>query len=281
MFGRHIGAIAAMAVWASSACAAFGGGVLPWPVVGSAVRVFGESYPASGETLSHHGTDLLAEPGQAVLSPSDGEVAFAGAVPAAGGGTRLALTLVLPGGERVTLMPLESVAVSRGDNVSAGVALGTVAADGDASWAATHLHVGVRRGTVYIDPASVFSSDTAAHVPAPSPVTGPMTAPADPPAAPAVATPAPSRSPAVRVEAHGMAAAAPVALVVGPTAELPTRVRAAEGEEVPADGPVLAGAVETGVAVELPPAAALAAAAVPMAAAWCLAGSRRFGRAHA
>lgn len=120
------------------------------PVPGCvAVLSFAEQY--RGHT--HTGIDLAAPVDAEVSAPCGGTVLFAGRVPADGGGTCGAVTIELPDGLRVSLLPLTSVFVSSGDSICAGDTVGLLAASGDDSSQETHLHVGLRRGDAYIDPA--------------------------------------------------------------------------------------------------------------------------------
>jgi hypothetical protein len=127
-----------------------------WPVAGPArvVVTFGASYEvADGRQATHRGADLEAEPCQAVLSPCVGLVTFAGRVPATdGSGTQLAVTIESAEGVRFTLMPLASAETSAGARVQAGAVIGTAAERGDGSSPVAHLHVGARRGDLYVDP---------------------------------------------------------------------------------------------------------------------------------
>jgi len=56
------------------------------------------------------------------------------------------------------------VSVAKGDSLAEGDAVGALAGDGDGSSAETHLHVGVRRGDLYVDPLSVLTSPVALSV---------------------------------------------------------------------------------------------------------------------
>jgi hypothetical protein len=134
-----------------------------WPLraPGEVTLGFGSAYEAAdGTTSTHRGTDIAAETGSAVLAPATGEVTFVGRVPAASGGTVLAVTLATSKGS-LTLLPLDSAGVTRGTELSEGDRVGTLAGTGDASSAGTHLHVGVRKGDLYIDPLGVISAPVA------------------------------------------------------------------------------------------------------------------------
>jgi len=85
-----------------------------------------------------------ATSGETVVAIGAGVVAFAGQV--AG---RLVVTVVHPDGLRSSLTGLRTVAVAVGDVVEAGQPVGT---------AGPALHLGVRRGGRYIDPAALFGT---------------------------------------------------------------------------------------------------------------------------
>lgn len=140
-----------------------------WPLAGSArvALAFGAVYSAGeGGSAQHRGVDLAAASGARVVAPLAGRVSFAGSVPGVGGGRVTAVTVETAHG-KVTLLPLGDVCVSRGSQIAEGDAIGVVAASGDGSSADTHLHVGVRRGELYVDPLGVI-----APPPAPIPDAG-------------------------------------------------------------------------------------------------------------
>jgi len=124
---------------------------------------FGASYVSAEATASstHRGTDITAEAGVRVLAPLAGTVTFAGRVPAVGGGTVRAVTLSTASGS-ITLLPFSAASVAKGDSLAEGDAVGSLAGDGDGSSAGTHLHVGVKRGDLYVDPMSVLTLPVAA-----------------------------------------------------------------------------------------------------------------------
>ncbi len=127
-----------------------------WPleVPADVLVAFGGTYTgADGGPVTHRGVDLAAESGDRVLSPCAGVVRFVGSIPAVGlSGTQRALTIERDDGLRFTLMPLDSVCVPAGTRLEAGTSMGEVAGQGDASSADVHLHVGARRGELYVDP---------------------------------------------------------------------------------------------------------------------------------
>ncbi|MCX8007998.1 MAG: M23 family metallopeptidase, partial [Coriobacteriia bacterium] len=127
------------------------------PVPGEVVLAFGSRY-GSGSGRTHSGLDLAAGAGEPVLAPCDGRVVFAGLVPADGGGRVGAVTIEPEAGVLVTVLPLESVEVRRGDAVAEGAAVGSIAAAGDDSSEAPHLHLSVRRDGRYVDPGPVLET---------------------------------------------------------------------------------------------------------------------------
>ena len=130
-----------------------------WPLAepASVALGFGSTYSAADGTVStHRGVDLVAEEGSTVRSPLAGTVSFAGRVPGSGGGTVLAVTISTSSGS-VTLMPLASTAVRAGAEVAEGDAVGELAGGGDSSSAGAHLHVGARKGDLYVDPLSLMA----------------------------------------------------------------------------------------------------------------------------
>ncbi len=119
---------------------------------------FGATYVAAdGSSATHHGLDLAAAEGAEVVAPLAGEVTFVGRVPAAGGVTMLAATIRTAQGS-ITLLPLDRATVVRGDSVDEGGSVGTVSAGGDGSSAGTHLHMGLRSGSLYLDPTTLLAA---------------------------------------------------------------------------------------------------------------------------
>jgi len=179
-----------------------------WPLAQDA-RVslgFGARYATEdGTGAIHRGVDVAADEGDRVLAPLAGRVTFAGNVPAAGGGTMRAATIQTAQG-LITLMPLARLDVTRGAELGEGDGVGTIAATGDASSVETHLHVGARRGDLYVDPLGLIAP------PVPQPAEQPETQPeprptAAPAGAPASAQPGAGTSAGAAGSAPGAAAA--------------------------------------------------------------------------
>ena len=129
-----------------------------WPVdgEGSVLVGFHESYTSSTGEHTHYGVDCSASAGSAVYTPVSGTVSFVGSVPAGdteGCGTTTAISIKMDDGNTLTLMPIDTQLVQEGDLVSTGQSIGTLAATGDKSSSATHLHVGLKNGSTYMDPS--------------------------------------------------------------------------------------------------------------------------------
>lgn len=134
-------------------------GTWGWPVQGRIALGYGQEWTdAAGRSCTHGGVDVAAQSGAGVRACTDGTVTFAGRVPAAGGGTTAAVTVATPDGTRFTVMPLAAISVAAGDGVTAGDELGVLAASGDGSSPASHVHLGARRGEAAIDPLSLLAS---------------------------------------------------------------------------------------------------------------------------
>lgn len=143
--------------WTTPADAATG------PVPGACVLGFGAAYSVGGTSRTHLGADLGGAPGAQVGAPVDGVVAFAGPIPATdGSGSRALCVTISSGTDRWTLLPLDSVTVEPGEQVAEGEAVGRLAGSGDGSSAETHLHVGLKRGSAYMDPMAQLSAAGAA-----------------------------------------------------------------------------------------------------------------------
>lgn len=180
-----------IAAAAIAVCLLSASGASALPAGGTVLLAFGATYTGpDGRASVHRGVDVACEPGDAVLAPAGGRVAFVGRVPDASGSTMLAVTLSTAEGS-LTLMPLQSAGVAKGDTVERGASVGVAAGFGDRSGDQPHVHVGLRRGDVYVDPsalvvapvasgtdmqgAAVSAADGAGSaVPAPPPVTEPV-----------------------------------------------------------------------------------------------------------
>ncbi len=148
-FTRFVAACVAAVLFGSTAAIAV-------PVGAGVLLGFGDRYSLrAGETSLHRGVDVACQPGDAVFSPLAGEISFVGRVPATAGGTMLAVSVITEAGT-ITLMPFSEAHVKRGQSISAGERIGTAAGFGDASSAEPHLHVGLKRGSLYLDPSELL-----------------------------------------------------------------------------------------------------------------------------
>jgi murein DD-endopeptidase MepM/ murein hydrolase activator NlpD len=92
----------------------------------------------------NRGIEFGTAPGTPVRAAGRGRVTFAGPVAGA-----LHVTITHPDGIRTSYSFLAALAVGAGTEVARGHVLGTTGA---------RLHVGARRGTTYIDPASLWGA---------------------------------------------------------------------------------------------------------------------------
>ncbi|HET6498225.1 MAG TPA: peptidoglycan DD-metalloendopeptidase family protein [Coriobacteriia bacterium] len=198
-----------------------------WPFEAAApiLLAFGERYPAGdGSHATHRGVDLGAPPGTGVRAVLAGTVTFAGRIPAGEGATTLAVT-VQSGDILVTYLPLSDRVVATGQTVVAGELLGALASSGDRSHPDSHLHLSVRRGSLYVDPMPFLAAPLQAHSGA-VPIAEP---------APLLAAPAPN--------AAGATAGAPLAPAPSPAdSPAPAHVQAPAPETVPETGQTVPGA---------------------------------------
>lgn len=127
---------------------------------------FGDTYVrADGSTATHRGIDLVMG-GSGVVAPLAGTVTFAGRVPATSGGGTVGAVSIDTGSGLVTLLPLDTVRVDVGQRLDSGSPVGSLADAGDASHPDPHLHMGLRKGGVYLDPAALLQLASTAEAPA-------------------------------------------------------------------------------------------------------------------
>jgi murein DD-endopeptidase MepM/ murein hydrolase activator NlpD len=100
--------------------------------------------PAGPYGAGNRGLEYDTSPGELVRAVGDGVVAFAG--PVAG---RLVVSVRHPDGLRSSLTGLAGVHVAVGSVVQQGDRIGTAGAA---------VHLGVRRGDTYLDPATLFAA---------------------------------------------------------------------------------------------------------------------------
>ena len=103
-----------------------------------------------GDWRTHNGIDYAAREGEAVPSPVDGSVVLAGA-----DGSWGPVVAVKDSAGRVwRLCGVASPKVKEGDTVSAGQVLGTVGSVSCECAEESHLHLEVKQGDRYLDPAA-------------------------------------------------------------------------------------------------------------------------------
>src|SRR5690606_6111484 len=96
--------------------------------------------PRDGGQRTHHGVDIFAPRGTAVLAVADGTVARTGDTPL--GGLHVWQRSASQG-HRYYYAHLDSISVKRGDRVDAGDEIGTIGNTGNARLTPPHLHFGV------------------------------------------------------------------------------------------------------------------------------------------
>jgi hypothetical protein len=213
---------------------------------------FAEGYVApDASTCTHHGVDVGMAAGALVDTPMAGDVRFVGHVPGPQGGSVLAVTIETAQG-RMTMLPLEDAGVSEGDHLEAGAAIGHVAAKGDASSATPHLHIGLKRGGVYVDPSPLLAVPAPPTQPAPEPEVAYSTSEAK-------ARPAPSTAPAAAVAPSSVAKPAGEA-AGSPALGTGAQIAEASAGDVAADGQLAPGVSLVPVASQSP---ALSSGTVP------------------
>jgi len=111
-----------------------------------------------GNGTRHSGVDVAWDPGSNIYAPVSGTISYVGRVPAAAssGQTVTAVTITTEEGHLVSLNPLATTAISRGDVITKGQPLGTLSAFGDPSSDEPHVHLSLRVGGVYRDPSHLI-----------------------------------------------------------------------------------------------------------------------------
>jgi murein DD-endopeptidase MepM/ murein hydrolase activator NlpD len=151
--------VAAAWLGAVAPAAAVAGPCYQHPVPAAVSRGF--EAPACPWCSGHRGLQYATRAGDPVRAASAGRVSFAGLV----AGARW-VTIEHPDGLRTSYGGLASIAVRRGQAVDGVTVVGT---------AGGALHVGLRRGDTYLDPAALFTWPVRL-VPRLVPLTGPVPA---------------------------------------------------------------------------------------------------------
>ncbi len=150
MLGRRLllFLLVAMTAWIPNASAGAMGG-WSWPVVGPVIRGFDP--PSMPYGAGHRGIDIATAFGTPVRAPASGVVTFAGPVAGA-----LFVSVDHGGGVVSSYSWVSSVLVRRGDLVGAGAVLALSGA-GHPGVDPAHLHFGLKRDGVYVDPLSLLA----------------------------------------------------------------------------------------------------------------------------
>jgi len=126
--------------------------VVRYELPGSGVVVRRFEPPASLFGAGHRGIDLRMAPGGEVTSAADGTIHHAGAVAGI-----VWVSVLHADGILTSYGPLAEVTVRRGQAVRRGQQLGSLAAGGHGhAGGDAGLHLGARRGVVYLDPLSLL-----------------------------------------------------------------------------------------------------------------------------
>ncbi|WP_199039326.1 murein hydrolase activator EnvC family protein [Glycomyces salinus] len=124
-----------------------------WPApAGPLDPVVGFDPPPAPWLAGHRGVDLAAAAGREVVAAGPGTVVFADEL--AGRGV---VSIDHPGGLRTTYEPVAPV-VKPGEPVSAGQVIGLLEPGHASCPGRSCLHLGLKRGPVYLDPMLLFGS---------------------------------------------------------------------------------------------------------------------------
>jgi len=115
-----------------------------WPLIGPITQKFGETKTQYG---FHQGIDIDGEIGDRVRATRGGRVIVAGTWDACGG---LQVHIDHGDGFESWYRHLSRIDVKVGDVVAAGAVIGRVGNTGCSL--GSHLHFGIRRGTIFVDP---------------------------------------------------------------------------------------------------------------------------------
>ncbi|MEY4532721.1 MAG: hypothetical protein RI926_490 [Actinomycetota bacterium] len=131
----------------SSSAHALRAGSWSWPLNGSHTISHGYEAPSVFYGAGHRGIDLVAEVGQEVRAPADGEVHFVGTV------VDRELISLEHNGMLSTFEPVSSTLIA-GARVARGDVIGTIST----STHCTCLHMGARVGKDYLSPLAMLAS---------------------------------------------------------------------------------------------------------------------------
>lgn len=112
------------------------------------------------DNKQHLGIDVRAEEGSEIKAPVGGTISFVGRVPGSAGLNVTAITITTEDGQQVSLNPLATTKVKKGDTVVGGQTLGTLSAFGDPSSCESHFHLSLRVKGVYRDPTYLLMENS-------------------------------------------------------------------------------------------------------------------------
>jgi murein DD-endopeptidase MepM/ murein hydrolase activator NlpD len=142
--------LASTAAGAVSASAAQpSGAVWVWPLQPTPRVVRPFEPPSAPWTSGHRGVDLLGSPAQAVHAIGAGDVTYAGTIAGRG------VVVVRHEDVRSSYEPV-TASVHAGEHVSAGQVIGVLQTTGSHCAPQACLHLGLRRGTRYLDPLALL-----------------------------------------------------------------------------------------------------------------------------
>jgi murein DD-endopeptidase MepM/ murein hydrolase activator NlpD len=124
-------------------------GAWSWPLDPQPAVVARFEAPDSPWAAGHRGVDLAGEVGERVLSIGSGRVSFVGVI------AGVSVIAVDHGALRSTYQPVTPV-VTVGESVSRGDVIGLLQSVGSHCAPAACLHLGVLRGTTYLDPLTLL-----------------------------------------------------------------------------------------------------------------------------
>lgn len=140
---------AALQLAPQAGAAGAGSGQWVWPLAPDPVVVASFRPPAQQWGPGHRGVDLLGSVGQPVSAIGAGTISFAGVIAGRG------VVVVNHGALRSTYEPVVAH-VTRGQSVTAGQVIATLAGVHSHCAPRACLHLGVRRGDGYVDPLTLL-----------------------------------------------------------------------------------------------------------------------------
>lgn len=128
-----------------------------YPLQGKILIGFREEYFDIEKSIyyKHTGIDISGNPGEQVLAAGSGTVSYTGFSPIGGRTVVIRHNAMI----RTTYLNLQSIYVSKGDNVAQGDIIASIGATDDPSCSEYHLHFGIIYNGVYLDPVQLLNID--------------------------------------------------------------------------------------------------------------------------